>query len=90
MHCQRGVCLINPGDEVIIFSPYWVSYEEIVKLAEGVPVPVMGRLENDFKVTAEQLEQAITSDTKLIMYSSPSNPTGAVFRTRTNWAPSRR
>ena len=73
------LCLTNPGDEVIIFSPYWVSYEEIVKLAEGVPVPVMGRLENDYKVTAEQLEEAITSDTKLIMYSSPSNPTGAVW-----------
>ena len=73
------MCLVNPGDEVIIFSPYWVSYEEIVKLAEGVPVPVMGSLENDFKVTAAQLEQAITSDTKLVMYSSPSNPTGAVW-----------
>ncbi|WP_299818965.1 pyridoxal phosphate-dependent aminotransferase [uncultured Pontibacter sp.] len=73
------LCLTNPGDEVIIFSPYWVSYEEIVKLAEGTTVPLMGRLENDYKVTAEQLEQAITSNTKLIMYSSPCNPTGAVF-----------
>ncbi|WP_162053505.1 pyridoxal phosphate-dependent aminotransferase [Pontibacter pamirensis] len=73
------MCLVNPGDEVIIFSPYWVSYEEIVKLAEGVSVPVMGSLENDFKVTAAQLEQAITSNTKLVMYSSPSNPTGAVW-----------
>ncbi|MBC5993434.1 pyridoxal phosphate-dependent aminotransferase [Pontibacter cellulosilyticus] len=73
------LCLVNPGDEVIIFSPYWVSYEEIVKLAEGTPVPLMGRLENDYKVTAEQLEKAITSNTKLIMYSSPCNPTGAVF-----------
>ncbi|GAB3193688.1 aspartate aminotransferase [Pontibacter aydingkolensis] len=73
------LCLTNPGDEVIIFSPYWVSYEEIVKLAEGTPVPLMGRLENDYKVTAEQLENAITSNTKLIMYSSPCNPTGAVF-----------
>jgi len=73
------LCLVNPGDEVIIFSPYWVSYEEIVKLAEGVPVPIMGRLENDYKVTAEQLEKAITSNTKLVMYSSPCNPTGAVF-----------
>ncbi|MEJ8801458.1 pyridoxal phosphate-dependent aminotransferase [Pontibacter sp. H249] len=73
------LCLTNPGDEVIIFSPYWVSYEEIVKLAEGTPVPLMGRLENDYKVTGEQLEQAITSNTKLIMYSSPCNPTGAVF-----------
>ncbi|MFD1187965.1 pyridoxal phosphate-dependent aminotransferase [Pontibacter rugosus] len=73
------LCLTNPGDEVIIFSPYWVSYEEIVKLAEGVSVPIMGRLENDYKVTAEQLENAITSNTKLVMYSSPCNPTGAVF-----------
>ncbi|MCC9166220.1 pyridoxal phosphate-dependent aminotransferase [Pontibacter harenae] len=73
------LCLVNPGDEVIIFSPYWVSYEEIVKLAEGVPVKIMGTLENDYKVTAEQLEQAITPKTKLVMYSSPSNPTGAVF-----------
>ncbi|QCR21080.1 pyridoxal phosphate-dependent aminotransferase [Pontibacter sp. SGAir0037] len=73
------MCLVNPGDEVIIFSPYWVSYEEIVKLAEGVPVQVQGRLENDFKVTPEQLESAITSNTKLVMYSSPSNPTGSVL-----------
>ena len=73
------MCLVNPGDEVIIFSPYWVSYEEIVKLAEGMPVQVQGRIENDYKVTPEQLERAITSDTKLIMYSSPCNPTGSVF-----------
>ncbi|MBD1397007.1 pyridoxal phosphate-dependent aminotransferase [Pontibacter sp. JH31] len=73
------MCLVNPGDEVIIFSPYWVSYEEIVKLAEGIPVPLQGRLENDFKVTPEQLEKAITSNTKVVMYSSPCNPTGSVF-----------
>ncbi|MBF9253925.1 pyridoxal phosphate-dependent aminotransferase [Pontibacter sp. 172403-2] len=73
------MCLVNPGDEVIIVSPYWVSYEEIVKLAEGVPVPVQGSLENDYKITADQLENAITSNTKLVMYSSPCNPTGAVF-----------
>jgi aspartate aminotransferase len=73
------MCLVDPGDEVIIFSPYWVSYEEIVKLAEGVPVQVMGSLENDFKVTPAQLEAAITSNTKLVMYSSPCNPTGSVF-----------
>ncbi|MFT2008035.1 pyridoxal phosphate-dependent aminotransferase [Pontibacter sp. 13R65] len=73
------MCLVNPGDEVIIFSPYWVSYEEVVKLSEGVSVPIMGTLENDFKVTAEQLEQAITSNTKLVMFSSPCNPTGSVF-----------
>ncbi len=71
--------LVNPGDEVIVFSPYWVSYEEMVKLAEGVPVPLVGARENDYKATAAQLEAAITPRTKLIMYSSPCNPTGAVF-----------
>ncbi len=73
------MCLVNPGDEVIIISPYWVSYEEVVKLAEGIPVPVRGALENDYKITAQQLEDAITSNTKLVMYSSPCNPTGSVF-----------
>ena len=71
--------LVNPGDEVIIFSPYWVSYEEIVKLAEGIPVQVVGKIENNYKVQAQQLEDAITSNTKLVMYSSPCNPTGSVF-----------
>ncbi|HEX8349893.1 MAG TPA: aminotransferase class I/II-fold pyridoxal phosphate-dependent enzyme, partial [Hymenobacter sp.] len=71
--------MINPGDEVIIFAPYWVSYLEMVKLAEGVPVELIGTLENEYKATAEQLEAAITPRTKIIMYSSPCNPTGAVF-----------
>ena len=71
--------LVNPGDEVIVFAPYWVSYEEMVKLAEGVPVPLTGTLANDYKVTAAELAAAITPRTKLIMYSSPCNPTGAVF-----------
>ncbi|MBG8552125.1 pyridoxal phosphate-dependent aminotransferase [Hymenobacter guriensis] len=71
--------LVNPGDEVVVFAPYWVSYEEMVKLAEGVPVPLVGSLENDFKVTAAELEAAITPRTRLIMYSSPCNPTGSVF-----------
>ncbi|HEX8326717.1 MAG TPA: pyridoxal phosphate-dependent aminotransferase [Hymenobacter sp.] len=71
--------LVNPGDEVIVFSPYWVSYEEMVKLADGTSVPLLGTLENEYKVTAAQLEAAITERTKLIMYSSPCNPTGAVF-----------
>ena len=71
--------LVNPGDEVIVFAPYWVSYEEMVKLAEGTPVTLVGSLENDYKVTATQLEAAITPRTKLIMYSSPCNPTGSVF-----------
>ncbi|MDO1444747.1 pyridoxal phosphate-dependent aminotransferase [Rhodocytophaga aerolata] len=73
------MCLVNPGDEVIIFSPYWVSYSEMVKLAEGETVLLEGPFENDFKVTADQLEKAITPRTKVIMYSSPSNPTGSVF-----------
>jgi aspartate aminotransferase len=71
--------LINPGDEVIVFSPYWVSYDAIVRLAEGVPVTIKGSIENDFKVTAAQLEKAITSKTKTIIFSSPCNPTGSVF-----------
>jgi len=73
------LALVNPGDEVIIFSPYWVSYAAIVELAEGVPVPIMGSLENDYKVTAAEFAAAITPRTKLVMYSSPCNPTGAVF-----------
>ncbi|KAA5548206.1 pyridoxal phosphate-dependent aminotransferase [Adhaeribacter rhizoryzae] len=71
--------LVNPGDEVIIFSPYWVSYEEVVKLAEGIPVQVKGNIEHNFVITPQQLEDAITSNTKLVMYSSPCNPTGSVF-----------
>jgi aspartate aminotransferase len=71
--------LINPGDEVIIFAPYWVSYSEMVKLAEGKSVIVDGAFDNDFKVTAEQLEAAITPRTKIVMYASPNNPTGAVY-----------
>jgi aspartate aminotransferase len=71
--------LVNPGEEVIILAPYWVSYEEMVRLAEGVTVRVMGSLENDYKATAAQIEEAITPRTKLIMYSSPCNPTGSIF-----------
>ncbi|MCL4161554.1 UNVERIFIED_CONTAM: hypothetical protein GTU68_066214, partial [Idotea baltica] len=71
--------MVNPGDEVVIFAPYWVSYSEMVKLAEGTPVIVKGSFENGFKVTPEQLEAAITDKTKVVMFSSPSNPTGAVF-----------
>jgi aspartate aminotransferase len=73
------LALINPGDEVIIFSPYWVSYAAIVELADGVAVPIMGSLENDYKVTAAEFAAAITPRTKMVMYSSPCNPTGAVF-----------
>ncbi len=71
--------LVNPGDEVIIFSPYWVSYSEMVKLAEGVSVVVDGSFENEFKVTPEQFEAAITDRTKIVMFASPNNPTGAVY-----------
>lgn len=73
------MCLLNEGDEVVIFSPYWVSYAEMVKLAGGVPVLIHGTLENNFKATAEQLEEALTDKTKAIIYSSPCNPTGSVF-----------
>jgi len=71
--------LLNPGDEVIIFAPYWVSYVDMVKLAEGVPVIIEGGIEQDFKASAAQLEAAITDKTKAIIYSSPCNPSGAVF-----------
>ncbi len=72
-------CLVNPGDEVVIPTPYWVSYREIVKVAGGECIYVKTAIENDFKVTAEQLEKAITPKTKLIMFSSPSNPTGMLY-----------
>jgi aspartate aminotransferase len=71
--------LLNPGDEVIIFAPYWVSYDALVRLAEATPVIVKGGIENDFKVTAEQVQNAITPKTRAIIFSSPCNPTGSVF-----------
>lgn len=71
--------LINPGDEVIIPTPYWVSYSEMVTLAEGKSVFINTDIESDFKITAEQLEAAITPKTKLFMFSSPCNPTGSVY-----------
>lgn len=74
-----ALALVNPGDEVLLPSPYWVSYYEIVKLAEGKPVPVSAGIENDFKTTAAQLEEAITDKTKLIIFSTPCNPSGSVF-----------
>lgn len=73
------IALLNPGDEVIVFSPYWVSYDALVRLVEATPVIVKGTLENDFKVTAQQVEKAITSKTRAIIFSSPCNPTGSVF-----------
>ena len=71
--------MINPGDEVILPAPYWVSYYEIVKIAGGIPVEVPTSVETDFKITPEQLEKAITPKTKMIWYSSPCNPSGSVY-----------
>jgi aspartate aminotransferase len=73
------LCLVDPDDEVIIVGPYWVSYLEIVKLAEGKPVVVSGTIENKYKPAIADIEAAIGPRTKAILYSSPSNPTGAVF-----------
>ncbi len=73
------LALLNPGDEVIVFSPYWVSYDALVRLTEAIPVIVKGGIESDFKVTAKQLEAAITPKTKAVIFSSPCNPTGSVF-----------
>ncbi|WP_417887788.1 pyridoxal phosphate-dependent aminotransferase [Zunongwangia sp.] len=74
-----ALAVLNKGDEVILPCPYWVSYAEIVKLAEGVPVEVPTTHETNFKITPEQLEAAITSKTKMIWYSSPCNPSGMVY-----------
>ena len=70
---------VNPGDEVIVPAPYWVSYEEIIKMAEGVPVFIETTIENDFKISPSQLEKAVTSKTKMMIYSSPCNPSGSVY-----------
>lgn len=71
--------MINPGDEVILPAPYWVSYYEIIKMAGGIPVEVPTSIESNFKITPEQLENAITPKTKMIWYSSPCNPSGSVY-----------
>jgi len=71
--------IINPGDEVVIPAPYWVSYIEIVKMAGGIPVVIEATVEEDFKISGEQLEQAITPRTKMFIFSSPCNPTGSVY-----------
>ena len=80
--CIANVCLslLDQGDEVIIFTPYWVSYTEIVKMAGGVPVPVTAGIEDDYKISADQLAAAITDRTKIVLFSSPCNPTGSVYR----------
>ncbi len=74
--CQA---LLDPGDEVVLFSPYWVSYLEIVKLSGGVPVEVYAGVDRDFKPSPQQLAEAITERTKFVIFSSPCNPTGTVF-----------
>ncbi|PTM09721.1 MAG: aspartate aminotransferase [Bacteroidetes bacterium] len=74
-----AAAMINPGDEVIIPCPFWVSYNDIVELNEGIPVEVQTSIDSDFKMTAEQLEAAITPKTKMIWYSSPCNPSGSVY-----------
>jgi len=79
--CLANVALVllNEGDEVILPCPYWVSYADIVKLSDGVPVEVMTSIDNDFKMTPQQLEAAITPKTKMIWFSSPCNPSGSVY-----------
>ena len=77
--CNAVLALVNPGDEVIIPAPYWVSYPQMVKLAGGTPVIVNAGFDQDFKMTAEQLENAITEKTKMLILCSPSNPTGSVY-----------
>ena len=77
--CNVILSVINPGDEVVIPTPAWVSYVEMVKLAEGVNVLVPASIEQDFKVTPEQLEAAITPKTRMVLICSPSNPTGSVY-----------
>jgi aspartate aminotransferase len=73
------MAVVNPGDEVIIPTPYWVSYSEMVKLAEGVPVFIDAPLDQNYKITAQQLQAAITSKAKVFLFSSPCNPTGSVY-----------
>lgn len=77
--CNTILVLVNPGDEVIVPAPYWVSYPEMVKLAGGTPVIVGAGIEQDFKISPEQLEAAISPKTKALILCSPSNPTGSVY-----------
>jgi aspartate aminotransferase len=71
--------LINPGDDVLLMAPYWVSYSAIVLLAEGNPIEIYSDIKSDFKITAEQLEKAITPKTKMVVINSPNNPSGSVY-----------
>lgn len=77
--CNAIMALVNPGDEVIVPAPFWVSYPEMVKLADGIPVIVSAGIEQNFKITGAQLEAAITPKTKMLILCSPSNPTGSVY-----------
>lgn len=77
--CNAIMALVNPGDEVIVPAPYWVSYPEMVKLADGVPVIVSAGIEQNFKISGAQLESVITPKTKMLIFNSPSNPTGSVY-----------
>lgn len=74
-----ALSLVNPGDEVILPAPYWVSYEEIVKVAGGIPVVLPTSIDNDYKIQPSELEAAITPKTRMVMYSSPCNPSGSVY-----------
>ncbi len=74
-----ALVLLNPGDEVLLPAPFWVSYEAMVNLAEGISVQIPTKIEDDFKITPEQLEAAITPKTKLIFFNSPNNPSGSVY-----------
>lgn len=71
--------ILNPGDEVIIPAPYWLSYPEIIKLCDGVPVIVFGKKENGYKITAAQIDKAVTERTKAVIINTPNNPTGMVY-----------
>lgn len=73
------LCTINPGDEVLLPTPYWVSYYEIVKLAGGIPVEIPTKLENDFKITGEELESYIDAKTRMMIFSTPCNPSGSMY-----------
>jgi aspartate aminotransferase len=73
------LCLVNPGDEVLVPSPFWVSYPAMIKMAGGIPVYINASIKNDFKVTAEQVKEKMTSKSKVFLFSSPCNPTGSVY-----------
>src|SRR5690606_29337186 len=73
------LALVNPGDEVVIVAPYWLSYPEMVKVAQGKPVIIEAKAEKGFKIGVDELRRAITPKTKLLILNSPSNPTGATY-----------